>query len=151
MSFVRQFLGLSIWIRILIIFALLWGFTAFLFVSKLNNSENETTYKRINKAISYLEQTKQKHEELKTLIDEYLRQSNQIRFNQLFMISNNFFFLFLVIILIILMKSKGCQKNLKQNMSTRHLIQVNQLMNISIYYVEYVQILMNYGIMSMQN
>lgn len=73
MSFVRQFLGLNIWIRVLIIFAFLWGFTAFVFISKLNNNETENTYKRINKAISYLEQTKQKHEELKLLIDEYLK------------------------------------------------------------------------------
>lgn len=73
MSFFRQFLGLNVWIRVLIIFAFLWGFTAFVFISKLNNNETENTYKRINEAISYLEQTKQKHEELKLLIDEYLK------------------------------------------------------------------------------
>lgn len=73
MTCLRQFLGLNVWIRVLIIFALLWGLTAFIFISKLNNNEIDITYKRINKAISYLEQSKQKQEELKSLIDEYLK------------------------------------------------------------------------------
>lgn len=76
MSFFRQFMGMSVWIRVLIIFVLLWGFLVFIFASKLNTpnvSDSDYTMKRLNQAITYLEQSKKKNAELKALIDEYLR------------------------------------------------------------------------------
>lgn len=76
MSFFRQFMGMSVWIRVLIIFVLLWGFLVFIFASKLNApnlSDTDYTMKRLNQAIAFLEQSKKKNAELKALIDEYLR------------------------------------------------------------------------------
>lgn len=75
MSLVRQFLGLSTWIRALIIFVLLWGFLVYIFASKLNvppASEQDNTVRRINQALEMLEHTKQKNEELRQLIDDFL-------------------------------------------------------------------------------
>jgi len=72
MSFIRQFLCLNKWIKILIIFILLlWCIVVFLFVSKLN--EKDHTEKRLNQAINYFEQTKLRNFELKGLTDVNLR------------------------------------------------------------------------------
>lgn len=76
MTVIRQFLGLSTWVRILIIFVFFWGLLVFIFASKLNaplSSDSGYTMKRLNQAISYLEHSKQKNSELKELIDELLR------------------------------------------------------------------------------
>lgn len=60
------------------IFVFLWGLLVLLFASKLNApngsvADTEYTMKRLNQAINYLEQSKKRNEELKLLIDEYLR------------------------------------------------------------------------------
>lgn len=78
MSVLRQFNGLSVWIRILVIFVFLWGLLVLLFASKLNApngtvGETEYTLKRLNQVTNYLEQSKKRNDELKQLLDEYLR------------------------------------------------------------------------------
>lgn len=78
MSYIRQFLGLNIWIKVLVVFAFLWSVMVFLFVSKLNASNNSlladrTTNNRINQAISYLEESKKANLELRNLIDDYIK------------------------------------------------------------------------------
>lgn len=78
MSYIRQFLGLNIWIKVLVVFAFLWSIMVFLFVSKLNASNNSlladrTTNNRINQAISYLEESKKANLELRNLIDDYIK------------------------------------------------------------------------------
>ncbi|KAG4070622.1 hypothetical protein HA402_013542 [Bradysia odoriphaga] len=75
MSFFRQFMAMSVWIRVLIIFVLLWGFLVFIFASKLsapNVSDSDYTMKRLNQAIAFMDQSKKRNAELKALIDEYL-------------------------------------------------------------------------------
>lgn len=69
-------MGLGTWVRILILFVLIWGVLVFLFASKLNSpssSESDYTIKRLNQAISYLEQSKRRNSDLKMLIEEFLR------------------------------------------------------------------------------
>lgn len=78
MSVLRQFNGLSMWARILVIFVFLWGLLVLLFASKLNAPngtvvETEYTIKRLNQVMNYLEQSKKRNDELKQLLDEYLR------------------------------------------------------------------------------
>lgn len=77
MTFLRQISGLSLWVRILVLFVFLWGLLVLLFASKLNSpnaivGETEYTIKRLNQVMSYLEQSKKRNDELKQLIDEYL-------------------------------------------------------------------------------
>lgn len=69
-------MAMSVWIRVLIIFVLLWGFLVFIFASKLsapNVSDSDYTMKRLNQAIAFMDQSKKRNAELKALIDEYLR------------------------------------------------------------------------------
>lgn len=79
MSVLRQVLGLSAWIRALVIFVLLWGLLVLIFASKLNGpntsalSNEDYTNHRLNQAIEFLEESKRRNSELKQLIDEYLR------------------------------------------------------------------------------
>lgn len=78
MSDLRRFTGLSMWVRVLVVFVLLWGLLVLLFASKLNtpttaSNGNEYTMKRLNQVIDYLEQSKKRNDELKLLIDEYLK------------------------------------------------------------------------------
>lgn len=77
MSMARQFLALSPWIRALIVFVMMWGMVLFMFASKLGvqptNDTATATAKRLNQAIEYLEQSKQKNDELRQLIDDLLR------------------------------------------------------------------------------
>lgn len=78
MSYLRQFNGLSVWVRILVLFVFLWGLLVLLFASKLNtptpsSSGNEYTMKRLNQVVNYLEQSKIRNDELKLLIDAYLK------------------------------------------------------------------------------
>ncbi|KAJ6636091.1 Alpha-(1,6)-fucosyltransferase [Pseudolycoriella hygida] len=75
MSLFRQFTGMSVYTRVLVFFVLLWGFLVFIFASKLNTptvSDSEYTMKRLNQAITFLEDSKKRNAELKALIDEYL-------------------------------------------------------------------------------
>lgn len=81
MTFLRQLMGLSTWVRVLVIFAFLWGILVLIFASKLNTptgssaalNDAEYTNRRLNQAIEYLEQSRKRNAELKQLIDEYLR------------------------------------------------------------------------------
>lgn len=79
MSVLRQVLGLSAWIRALVIFVLLWGLLVLIFASKLNGpnssalSNEDYTNHRLNQAIEFLEESKRRNSELKQLIDEFLR------------------------------------------------------------------------------
>lgn len=80
MSMLRQALGFSSWVRALVIFVLLWGILVLIFASKLNGPMGNTlivneeyTNHRLNQAIDYLEESKQRNIELKQLIDEFLR------------------------------------------------------------------------------
>lgn len=80
MSVLRQVFGLSAWARVLVIFALLWGLLVLIFASKLNApngnsalSGEDYTNRRLNQAIEYLEESKRRNNELKQLIDEFLR------------------------------------------------------------------------------
>lgn len=69
-------MGLSTWVRVLVLFVFLWGLLVFIFASKLSSplaSESGYTMKRLNFALSYMEQSKQRNIELKELIDEFLR------------------------------------------------------------------------------
>ncbi|XP_068159454.1 alpha-(1,6)-fucosyltransferase [Drosophila tropicalis] len=81
MLLVRQLFGSSAnsWARALIFFVLAWVVLVYVFVTKLTNSqnqlatsENEINARRINHALQLLEQTKQRNEELKLLIDELM-------------------------------------------------------------------------------
>jgi hypothetical protein len=74
--FIRHILGLSTWVRALGVFLFLWLVIFYVFVSKLNTSntlESDNTLKRLNQALSHLEQTKKINTDLKNLIDDYLR------------------------------------------------------------------------------
>lgn len=81
MAFLRQLNGMSTWTRILLIFAFLWGILVFIFASKLNASndrsasaiDSEYVNRRLNQAIDYLEQSRKRNAELKSLIEVYLR------------------------------------------------------------------------------
>lgn len=78
MSVLRQVLGLSPWVRALVIFVLVWGILVLIFASKLNGpsgalSNEDYTNHRLNQAIEYLEESKRRNAELKQLIDEFLR------------------------------------------------------------------------------
>lgn len=79
MSMLRQVLGLSAWIRALVIFVLLWGLLVLIFASKLNGpnlsalSNEDYANHRLNQAIEYLEESKRRNAELKQLIDNFLR------------------------------------------------------------------------------
>lgn len=79
MSVLRQLLGLSSWVRALVLFVLLWGLLVLIFASKLNGpngsslASEEYTNHRLNQAIDYLEESKRRNIELKLLIDEFLR------------------------------------------------------------------------------
>lgn len=78
MSYLRQLTGSSVWVRILVIFVFFWGLLVLLFASKLNaptssNGVNEYALKRLNQVTNYLEQSKRRNDELKLLIDEYLK------------------------------------------------------------------------------
>lgn len=81
MTVLRQLMGLSTWVRVLVIFAFLWGILVLIFASKLNTpngsssalSDPDYTNRRLNQAIEYLEQSRKRNAELKQLIDEYLR------------------------------------------------------------------------------
>lgn len=81
MSVLRQFLALNTWIRVLILFVLVWGCIMYIFASKLNTpniSEQDNTMRRLNQAMQILEQSKQKNNELKVLIDDFMSdQPNQ--------------------------------------------------------------------------
>uniref|UniRef100_U5EZ81 Alpha-(1,6)-fucosyltransferase n=1 Tax=Corethrella appendiculata TaxID=1370023 RepID=U5EZ81_9DIPT len=75
----RQILGLNTWVRVLIIFISLWAILIFVFVSKLNNgnsSDTDKAIKRLNQALTYLEQSKKINSELKLLIDEYINDNS---------------------------------------------------------------------------
>ncbi|XP_031629119.1 alpha-(1,6)-fucosyltransferase [Contarinia nasturtii] len=78
MSVLRQVLGLSAWIRALVIFVLLWGLLVLIFASKLSGpnasslSNEDYTNHRLNQAIEFLEESKRRNSELKQLIDEFL-------------------------------------------------------------------------------
>lgn len=81
MTFIRQLMGLSTWVRVLVIFAFLWGILVLIFASKLNApnaagsalGDADHTNRRLNQAIEYLEQSRKRNAELKQLIDDYLR------------------------------------------------------------------------------
>lgn len=78
MSAVRQFWGLSSWLRVLVGFIFLWGLLVFVFVSKLGTATGDAraqqhTLSRLNEAITYLEDSKQKNAELRVLIDDLLK------------------------------------------------------------------------------
>lgn len=79
MSVLRQVLGLSAWVRALVIFILLWGLLVLIFASKLNGpnhsalSYDDYTNQRLNEAIEYLEETKRRNSEFKQMIDTFLR------------------------------------------------------------------------------
>lgn len=79
MSVLRQVLGLSAWVRALVIFVLLWGLLVLIFASKLSGpntsslSNEDYTNHRLNQAIEFLEESKRRNSELKQLIDEFLR------------------------------------------------------------------------------
>lgn len=78
MTFLRTFLNLNKWIRILILFILIWGLTVFIFIIKLqpqmtSEISDENTMKRLNQAISYLEQSRQRNSDIKELINELLK------------------------------------------------------------------------------
>lgn len=80
MSFLRQFLGLNLWIRILILFTFIWSLIVFIFISKLNQpnsldggQEQNSYNQKINQILSTLELTKKKNDELKVVIDSFLR------------------------------------------------------------------------------
>lgn len=66
------------WMRILVIFIFFWGLLVLLFASKLNApptsmGNNDVAMKRLNQVVHYLEQSKKRNDELKLLIDEYLK------------------------------------------------------------------------------
>lgn len=80
MSLLRQVFGLSAWVRVLVIFVLLWGLLVLIFASKLSASNNNAvlsnedfTNRRLSQAIEYLEESKRRNNELKQLIDDFLR------------------------------------------------------------------------------
>lgn len=72
----RQFNVLSPWLRGLIAFCFIWGVLVFIFASKLNmpqpSDSAHNAIQRLNQAIAYLEQSKQKNAELRDLINELL-------------------------------------------------------------------------------
>lgn len=79
MSVLRQVLGLSAWVRALVIFILLWGLLVLIFASKLSGpnhsaqSYDDYTNHRLNEAIEFLEETKRRNSEFKQLIETFLR------------------------------------------------------------------------------
>lgn len=79
MSVLRQVLGLSAWVRALVIFVLIWGLLVLIFASKLSGpnhsalSYDDYTNQRLNEAIEYLEETKRRNSEFKQMIDTFLR------------------------------------------------------------------------------
>lgn len=76
---IGSMLGISSWVRALVLFVLLWGFLLLIFAFKLNGpngsslASEEYTNHRLNQAIEYLEESKKRNSELKQLIDEFLR------------------------------------------------------------------------------
>lgn len=78
MSYLRQLTGSSMWVRFLVMFVFVWGLLVLLFASKLNtptssNGTSEYAMKRLNQVANFLEQSKKRNDELKLLIDEYLK------------------------------------------------------------------------------
>lgn len=78
MVFLRQVSGLGTWARVLVIFLFAWGLLVLIFASKLNGpyssvSDFDYATKRLNQAIEYVEQSKKRNAEIKTLIDAYIR------------------------------------------------------------------------------
>lgn len=77
MSMLRHFMALSTWVRVLVAFLFVWGLLVFIFASKLNApllpaDSAGHALQRLNQAVAYLEQSKQKNAELRELIDELL-------------------------------------------------------------------------------
>lgn len=77
MSFLRQFLGSSSWVRALMIFVVAWGFLVYIFVSKLSTQpstivDQDNTVKRMNQALQMLEHSKQRNDELRQMISDFM-------------------------------------------------------------------------------
>lgn len=79
MSVVNQVLSLNPWDRVLVIFVFFWGISILIFTLKLNISNsltasNDDTFfeHRMNQAIEFLKESKQRNMELKRLIDNLL-------------------------------------------------------------------------------
>lgn len=78
MSFLRQFVSLNKWTKFFVGFLFVWSIAAFLFATKLNspvsNSNNlELQSKRINRAIAYIDQSRQQNDKLRELLDQFIR------------------------------------------------------------------------------
>lgn len=77
MSILRLFFGLNKWVRAFIVLLIFWGFLMYIFAVKLTVSnstlEQENILERINQALRSLEGTKQKHDELKELVNVLTR------------------------------------------------------------------------------